>query len=85
MSDNDPDIGEAVEYILAERPKLLEDDIWAVLMELGAPPAQGTDGLALQLLAQTRPHIKGRTVKVILREWRAYVSLAIEPDWDDED
>jgi dihydroxyacetone kinase DhaKLM complex PTS-EIIA-like component DhaM len=85
VSGEDPDIGEAVEYIMAERRKLVEDDIWAVLMELGSPPPQTADAMAVQLLEATHPHIRGRTVKVILREWRAYVSLATEPDWDDED
>ncbi len=85
MSDGEPDLGEAVDYILAERPKLAEDDVWAVLVELQQPPDPGTDDLALQLLMQTRPGVDARIAKVILREWRAYVSLATEPDWDDED
>ena len=85
MSDTDPDMGEAVEYILAERPKLDEADVWAVVTEIGTPPAPGTDDMALQLLMQTRPDVDGRTAKVILREWRAYASLVPEPDWDDED
>lgn len=83
MSD-EPDIGEAVDYILSERPKLHEDDIWGVLVELRDPPQPGGDALAVELLKQTRPGIRKRDVKVILREWRAYASLAVEPDWDDE-
>ena len=84
MSDNEPDLGEAVEYILAERPNLHEDDVWAVLVELQDPPAPGTDELALQLLMQTRPGVDARDAKMILNEWRAYVSLATEPDWDED-
>ncbi len=85
MSDVEPDLGEAVDYILAERPKLSEDDVWAVLRELQTPPAPGGDGLALQLLKSTQPQIRRRHVKVILREWRAYVSLVLEHDWEDEE
>ncbi len=84
MSGEDPDLGEAVDYILAERPGLHEDDVWAVLVELQDPPAPGADGLAVDLLRGARPDIETRDVKVILREWRAYVSLAGESDWDDE-
>lgn len=80
MSD-DADLGEAVDYILAERPGLAEDDVWGVLVELGDPPA--ADDLALQLLRTARPQIRPKDVKVILREWRAYVSLAAEEDWDE--
>lgn len=83
MSD-EPDLGEAVDYILAERPKLHEDDIWAVLVELQNPPAPGADALAIDLLKQTRPDVRPRHAKVILKEWRAYVSLTAEPDWEDE-
>lgn len=84
MSD-EPDLGEAVDYILSERPKLHEDDVWGVLVELRDPPQPGADALALELIRQTRPDIRPRDAKVILREWRAYVSLAIEPDWEDDD
>ena len=84
MSD-EPDLGEAVDYILAERPTLHEDDIWAVLVELQNPPAPGADALALDLLKRARPDVRPRHAKVILKEWRAYVSLAVEPDWEDED
>ncbi len=78
------DLGEAVDYILSERPKLNEDDVWSVLVELNDPPNPGGDALALELIKQTRPGIRGRDVKVILCEWRAYVSLTDEPDWEDE-
>lgn len=84
MSD-DADLGEAVDYILSERPKLHEDDIWGVLVELQDPPQPGGDALARELIKQTRPDIRDRDVKVILREWRAYVSLTSEPDWDDDE
>lgn len=82
MSDG-PDLGEAVDYILSERPGLAEDDVWAVLVELQDPPQPGGDDLAVALIGQTRLDIRGRDVKVILREWRAYVSLANEEDWDE--
>lgn len=84
MSD-EADLGEAVDYILSERPKLHEDHIWGVLVELQDPPRLGGDALAVELIKQTRPDIRGRDVKVILREWRAYVSLTDEPDWEDEE
>lgn len=84
MSDRDPDWGEAVDYILAERPNLDEDDVWAVIVELVDPPPAGSDDLALQLLGQTRPSVSARDARVILGEWRAYVSLAAEPDWDED-
>lgn len=85
MTD-EPDIGEAVEYILAERRTLTEEDVWTVLMELGGnPPAPGSEGLALDLIQQTRPGIRPRDVKLIIREWQAYASLAAEPDWEDTD
>lgn len=84
MSD-EADLGEAVDYILSERPKLHEDDIWGVLVELGDPPLAGGDALAIELIKQTRPQIRDRDVKVILREWRAYASLTAEPDWDDDE
>ncbi len=82
MSVGDADLGEAADYILAERPGLAENDVWAVLVELRSPPAGGDD-LAVELLRRTRPDIRSRDVKVILREWRAYVSLAAEEDWDE--
>ena len=84
MSD-EADLGEAVDYILSERPKLHEDHIWGVLVELNDPPQPGGDALAVELIKQTRPEFRGRDVKVILREWRAYASLTAEPDWDDDE
>jgi hypothetical protein len=85
VSDDEPDLGEAADYILAERPKLAEDDVWAVLRELREPPPAGSDGLALQLLKSTSPHVRPRHAKVILREWRAYLSLVRERDWEDDE
>lgn len=83
MSDG-PDIGEAVEYILAEQPDLDEDDVWAVLVELQDPPPPGSDAIAVDLLMQTRPQVDARDARAILTEWRAYAALANEPDWDEE-
>jgi hypothetical protein len=82
---SDPDLAEAVDYILSERPRLSEDDVWAVLVELREPPAPGTDSLALQLLARARPEVSKRDAKLILREWREYAALATERDWSDEE
>jgi hypothetical protein len=83
---DEPDIGEAVEYILAERRNLVESDVWAVLMELGGnPPVPGTEGLAIDLIEQTHSEIRSRDAKLIIREWQAYASLAAEPDWEDTD
>lgn len=81
MSD-DLDLGDAAEYILAERPKLDEDDVWAVLNELGSPPPKGSDDMAVALLAGTHPHIPGKRVRLVLKEWRAYASIAVEDDWE---
>jgi hypothetical protein len=78
------DIGEAVEYILAERPALAEGDVWAVLMELGEPPAPGADDLALELVRRVQPALKPRDARAILREWRAYASLAQTEDDEDD-
>ena len=83
MSDEALDLGEAVDYILAERPRLEEYHVWAVLTELGQPPAARSDRLALDLLRRRRPEIRRRDVKRILREWRAYASLVAERDWED--
>ena len=83
MSGGDADLGEAVDFILAQRPDMAEDEVWSVLVELQAPPPGG-DELALELLARTRPDVARRDAKAILREWRAYVSLVAEDDWDDE-
>jgi hypothetical protein len=77
------DLGEAADYILSERPALQEDVVWAVLNELGAPPAPGAEGVALSLLASVRPDVHRRDAKTVLREWRAYAELAREDDWDD--
>lgn len=80
---SDLDLGEAADYILSERPGLDEDHVWAVLNELGDPPAKGQEKLALQLVTQTHPEVRGRDAKRILEEWRAYARLQEEPDWDD--
>ncbi|MGD9696076.1 MAG: hypothetical protein AB7V42_10500 [Thermoleophilia bacterium] len=80
---DDIDLGEAADYILGERPGLGEDVVWAVLNELGSPPAEGSDGLALQLLARTRPEVRRRDAKRVIAEWRAYARLAAADDWDD--
>ncbi len=81
--NDDLDLGEAADYILSERPGLHEDVVWAVLNELGAPPAKGQDGLALQLLASSRPEVRGKDAKLVIREWRAYADLAGQDDWED--
>lgn len=81
--DDELDLGEAADYILAERPELDEDTVWGVLNELRDPPARGSEGLALSLLAGVRPDIRPRDAKRVLREWRAYAELAREDDWDD--
>jgi len=83
MDDDELDLGEAADYILAERPRLHPDDVWAVLVELGAPPAPGADALALALLASARPEVSPRDARAILKEWRAYADLAGQDDWDD--
>lgn len=83
MSD-DLDLGEAADYILGERPGLDEDVVWAVLNELGAPPAKGGDDLAVTLLGGTHPHIPAKTVRLVVREWRAYGEIATQPDWDED-
>lgn len=80
---SDLDLGEAADYILSERPGLDEDHVWAVLNELGAPPAKGQEKLALQLLAGSHPEVRGKDAKRILAEWRAYARLAQEDDWED--
>jgi hypothetical protein len=82
MAD-DLDLGEAADYILSERPRLGEDTVWAVLNELGSPPARGQEGIALQLLASARPDVRPRDAKRVIREWRAYADLQGEDDWDD--
>jgi hypothetical protein len=80
--NDDLDLGDAAEYILGERPTIHPDDVWAVLNELGSPPPK--DELALVLLASTHPDVHAATIGAILGEWRAYASLAAEPDWDDD-
>jgi hypothetical protein len=78
----EPDLAEAAAYIQGERPSLEEEHIWSVLMELGDPPGAGADELARGLLASTHPEVSAKDVKLVLREWRAYVELAREEDWD---
>ena len=84
MSDG-LDLGEAADYILAERPGLDEDAVWAVLNELGAPPERDQDAIALQLIERARPDIRRKDAKRVIAEWRAYAELEESPDWDDED
>ena len=73
---SDLDLGEAADYILSERPGLDEDVVWAVLNELGEPPAAGADNLALELLARARPEVRRRDARRVIDEWRAYARLA---------
>ena len=80
---SDLDHGEAADYILSERPGLDEDHVWAVLNELGDPPAEGQDAIALEILSRSRPEVRPKDAKRILEEWRAYARLAEESDWDD--
>jgi hypothetical protein len=82
VSDDELDLGEAADYILAERPRLDEGAVWAVLNELGAPPAPGSEALALQLLAGARPEVRAKDARLIVREWQAYARLAREDDWE---
>jgi hypothetical protein len=82
MSD-ELDLGEAADFILSERPGLSEDDVWAVLNELGAPPARAQRRMALQLLASARPEVRAKDARRILDEWAAYAEIAQGPDWDD--
>ena len=84
MSDG-LDLGEAADYILAERPGLDEDAVWAVLNELGAPPERDQDAIALQLIERARPDIRRKDAKRVIAEWRAYAELEESPDWDDEE
>ena len=86
MSDEEElDLGEAVDYILSERPRLREDAVWAVLSELGTPPAPGSEGLALEVLADARPDVRAKDARRIIREWQAYARLERERDWSDDD
>jgi hypothetical protein len=80
---DDLDLGEAADYILSERPRLGEDVVWAVLDELGAPPAPGAEGIALDLLASARPQVRRRDARRVIDEWQAYARLVREDDWDD--
>ena len=80
---SDLDLGEAADYILAERPGLDEDHVWAVLNELGVPPGTGQDAIALEILSRSRPEVRAKDAKRILAEWRAYARLAEENDWED--
>lgn len=80
----DLDLGEAADYILSERPRLGEDVVWAVLNELGAPPAPGAEALALELLARTHPEVRRRDARRVIDEWQAYARLAREDDWGDD-
>ncbi len=82
MSDG-LDLGEAADFILSERPGLDEDDVWAVLNELGSPPARDQRSMALQLLKGARPGLRQKDARRILDEWAAYADLARGPDWDD--
>ena len=84
MSDDQLDIGEAVDYVVSERPNLAETDVWAVLTELGSPPARSAEGLALDLVASSRPEVSRRDAKLIIREWRAFAALAQERDWEED-
>jgi hypothetical protein len=79
------DLGEAAEYILGERPGLAEDDVWAVLNELGEPPGPGAETLALDLLARARQQVSRKDARRIIGEWQAYVRLDRERDWDEDD
>ncbi|MCB0881810.1 MAG: hypothetical protein KDC33_06280 [Thermoleophilia bacterium] len=81
MSDHD--LGDAAEYIAAERPALAYDDIWAVLNELGAPPAPGGEALAEDLVTGIHPRIGRRAVRTVIAEWRAFRELEDSPDWED--
>ncbi len=82
MDDDDLDLGEAAAFILGERPRLQEDDVWTVLKELGDPPVRNADGMAVDLVTRLHPGISGRAVRIILDEWREYARLAVEDDWD---
>jgi hypothetical protein len=85
VSDDELDLGEAADYILSERPRLREDAVWSVLSELGAPPAPGAEGLALEVLASARADVGAKDARRIIREWQAYARLGRERDWEDDD
>ncbi len=80
---DDHDLGDAAHYIEAERPGISSDDIWAVLNEVGRCPAPAAQPLAEDLVRTVHPHIRARTVRTILNEWRAFQDLEESPDWDD--
>ena len=82
--DDELDLSDAADYIRAESPDLGEDEVWGVLGELRTPPDRRAEALALDLLASVRPDIPRRAAKRVIREWRAYASLAREPDWEDD-
>jgi len=77
------DWGEAADYILGQRPELEQEDVWAVLKELGDPPTRDQERLALDLIAHAAAGVTTRDARTILSEWRAYANLAAEHDWDD--
>ena len=79
------DRGEAVAFILGEQPKLSEDDVWAIVNEIGSPPREGAEPLARELIRQTHPQIPPRVVTAVVREWRAYAELAGQRDWNDDE
>ncbi|MEW6582401.1 MAG: hypothetical protein AB1416_06540 [Actinomycetota bacterium] len=70
---------------MSERPRLHEDEVWAVLLTLEEPPHRGGDALALALVRARHPAIKARTVKLILKEWREYAELEEAGDWEDDE
>lgn len=78
------DLGEAADYISSERPRLGEDVVWAVLNELGRPPAPGAEGLALDLLSRACPQVRRRDARRVIDEWQAYARLASQDDWEDD-
>jgi hypothetical protein len=84
VSDDELDLGEAADYVLSERPRLREEAVWAVLSELGEPPAPGAEGLALDVLASARPDVRAKDARRIIREWQAYARLVREHDWEDD-
>ena len=82
MSDG-LDLGEAADYILAERPGLDEDVVWAVLNELGAPPEKSQDAIALELIARARPDVRRKDAKRVIARVARLRRARAEPDWDD--
>ncbi len=81
----DHDLGDAAEYIAAERPRIALDHIWTVLNELGEPPSASAQPLAEDLIRSVHPGIPERDVRAVIGEWRAYCELEDSPDWDDLD